>query len=159
MSNELGLRAVSFHTEYQGVTMDSPWVMRYLDRMGELGMVPLLHAADVSLHEALWRLGKVARALPDLTIVAIEPFFTHHGMDHCSFIADVAPNVTSRPRHVSTPTWCSASSPDSVLSASSSVASTTRGSCRRARHRRISAAAEPGNSAAITIVGVESSHD
>lgn len=56
-------------------------------------MVPLLHAADVSLHEALWRLGKVARALPDLTIVAIEPFFTHDGMNHCSFIADVAPNV------------------------------------------------------------------
>lgn len=93
MANELGLRAVSFHTEYQGVTIDSPWVMRYLERMGELGLVPLVHAADVSLHEALWRLGKVARALPDLTIVAIEPFFTHDGMDHCHFIADVVPNV------------------------------------------------------------------
>lgn len=93
MATELGLRAVSFHTEYQGVTMDSPWVMRYLERMAEHAMVPLLHAADVSLHEALWRLGKVARAMPDVTIVAIEPFFTHDGMDHSAFIADVAPNV------------------------------------------------------------------
>jgi predicted TIM-barrel fold metal-dependent hydrolase len=90
---ELGLRAVSFHTEYQSVTIDSPWVMRYLERMGELGLVPLIHASNVVLHEALWRLGKVARALPDLTIVAIEPFFTHDGLDESFFIADVAPNV------------------------------------------------------------------
>jgi predicted TIM-barrel fold metal-dependent hydrolase len=93
MADELGLRAVSFHTEYQGVTIDAPWLLRYLARMGELGMVPLVHASNVVLHEALWRLGKVARALPDLTIVAIEPFFTYDGLQECSFIADVAPNV------------------------------------------------------------------
>jgi predicted TIM-barrel fold metal-dependent hydrolase len=93
MADELGLRAVSFHTEYQGVTIDAPWVLRYLERMGERGMVPLVHASNVVLHEALWRLGKVARALSDLTIVAIEPFFTYDGLQECSFIADVAPNV------------------------------------------------------------------
>ena len=93
MANELGLKAVSFHTEFQGVTIDSPWMMRYLERMGELAMVPLLHASNVVLHEAIWRLGKVARALPDLTIIAIEPFFTYDGMQECFFIADVAPNV------------------------------------------------------------------
>ena len=93
MVDELGLRAVSFHTEYQGVTIDAPWVLRFLQRMGELGMVPLIHVSNVVLHEALWRLAKVARALPDLTIVAIEPFFTYDGLQECSFIADVAPNV------------------------------------------------------------------
>jgi predicted TIM-barrel fold metal-dependent hydrolase len=93
IAGELGLRAVSFHTEYQSVTIDSPWMLRYLERMGELGLVPLVHASNVVLHEALWRLGKVARAIPDLTIVAIEPFFTHDGMEESFFIADVAPNV------------------------------------------------------------------
>ena len=93
VSEQLGIRAISFHTEYQGVTIDSPWMMRYLERMGELGMVPLIHASNVVLHEALWRLGKVARAFPDLEILAIEPFFTHDGLQECSFIADVAPNV------------------------------------------------------------------
>ena len=93
MADELGLRAVSFHTEYQSVTMDSPWMLRFLERLGEHGMVPLVHASNVVLHEALWRLGKIARALPDLTILAIEPFFTHDGMEECFFIADVAPNV------------------------------------------------------------------
>jgi predicted TIM-barrel fold metal-dependent hydrolase len=93
LSSELGIHAVSFHTEYQGVTIDNPWMMRYISRMGELGMVPLIHASDVVLHEALWRLGKVARAFPDLTIVAIEPFFTHEGALECAFLADVVPNV------------------------------------------------------------------
>ena len=93
MANELSLEAISFHTEFQGVTIDSPWMMRYLERMGELAMVPLIHASNVVLHEAIWRLGKVARALPDLTIIAIEPFFTYDGMQECFFIADVAPNV------------------------------------------------------------------
>ena len=93
MSTELGLKAISFHTEFQGVTIDSPWMMRYLERMAELGMVPLIHASNVVLHEAIWRLGKVARSLPDLTIIAIEPFFTYDGMQECFFIADVAPNV------------------------------------------------------------------
>ena len=93
MANELSLKAISFHTEFQGVTIDSPWMLRYLERMGELAMVPLIHASNVVLHEAIWRLGKVARAFPDLTIIAIEPFFTYDGMQECFFIADVAPNV------------------------------------------------------------------
>ena len=93
MANELRLKAISFHTEFQGVTIDNPWMMRYLERMGELAMVPLVHASNVVLHEAIWRLGKVARALPELTIIAIEPFFTYDGMQECFFIADVAPNV------------------------------------------------------------------
>ena len=90
---ELGLRGVSFHTEFGGVTIDSPWMMKILERMGELGLVPLIHASNVVLHEALWRLGKVARALPDLQIVALEPFYTFDGLQECSFIADVAPNI------------------------------------------------------------------
>ena len=90
---ELGLKGVSFHTEFGGVTIDSPWMMKILERMGELDLVPLIHASNVVLHEALWRLGKVARALPDLQIVALEPFYTFDGLQECFFIADVAPNV------------------------------------------------------------------
>ena len=90
---ELGLRGVSFHTEFGGVTIDSPWMMKILERMGELGLVPLIHTSNVVLHEALWRLGKIARALPDLQIVALEPFYTFDGLQECFFIADVAQNI------------------------------------------------------------------
>ena len=93
MSDELGLVGVSLHVIYQGVTMDSQWVLRYLERMGELGMVPLVHAPDDTLSESLWRLGKVARSMPDLTFLALEPFYTYEGMLQTFFIADVAPNI------------------------------------------------------------------
>jgi predicted TIM-barrel fold metal-dependent hydrolase len=56
-------------------------------------MVPLVHAADDCWQESLWRLAKVARALPDLTIVALEPFFLLDGLRSCFFFAEVAPNI------------------------------------------------------------------
>ena len=41
-ADELGLVGISFHTRFQGVSMDSPWVARYVERIGELGMVPVI---------------------------------------------------------------------------------------------------------------------
>ena len=54
--DELGLVALSFHTRFQGVSLDSQWILRYLERMGELGLVPILHAMDDTPEEALWKL-------------------------------------------------------------------------------------------------------
>lgn len=93
MADELGLRGISFHTEYQGVTIDSPWMMKIIEKMIDKGIMPLIHASNVVLHEALWRLAKVARAFPETTILALEPFYTFEGIQQCSFIADVAPNI------------------------------------------------------------------
>lgn len=90
---DLSFKGVSFHTVFQGVNIDDPWMIRILEKTIELDLVPLIHASNIALHEALWRLGKVARAFPDAPIVALEPFFTHDGVEECSFIADVAPNV------------------------------------------------------------------
>ena len=93
IKTELGLKGVSFHTEFQGVTIDSPWMMKILERMIDLGLVRLIHASNVVLHEALWRLAKVARAFPDVPIVALEPFYTFEGMQQCFFFAELAPNI------------------------------------------------------------------
>ena len=93
IATELKLQAVSFHTEFQAVTMDSPWMMKILEKMFEVGLVPLLHSSNVVLHEALWRLAKVARAFPDQTIVALEPFYTFDNIQQCELIAEIAPNV------------------------------------------------------------------
>jgi predicted TIM-barrel fold metal-dependent hydrolase len=93
MSDELGLAAINLHTQHQGVGIDDPWVVRYLDRAGERGMVPFVHAADDCWQESLWSLAKVARALPDLTIVALEPFLTLEGQRSAPFFAELAPNL------------------------------------------------------------------
>ncbi len=93
IASELDLKGVSFHTEFQGVTIDSPWMMKILERMIDVGLVPLIHASNVVLHEALWRLAKVARAFPEVPIVALEPFYTFEGMQQCFFFAELAPNI------------------------------------------------------------------
>lgn len=91
--DELGLVALSFHTRFQGVSLDSRWILRYLERMGERGLVPILHAMDDTPEESLWKLAAVARAHPDLTIVALDAFGGFEATRQCFFVAEVAPNV------------------------------------------------------------------
>jgi predicted TIM-barrel fold metal-dependent hydrolase len=92
-AEELGLVALSFHTRFQGVSLDSRWIVRYLERMGEHGMVPVIHAMDDTPEEALWKLASIARELPDLTLLALDAFGGFEATRQCFFVADVAPNV------------------------------------------------------------------
>lgn len=92
-AGELGLVALSFHTRFQGVSLDSAWVHRYLERMGEVGLVPIIHAMDDTPEEALWKLTAVARAHPDLTIIALDAFGGFEATRHCFHVAELAPNV------------------------------------------------------------------
>jgi uncharacterized protein len=93
IATELELVAISFHTRFQGVSIDSQWILRYLERMGELGLVPILHAMDDTPEESLWKLAAIARSLPDLTIVALDAFASYEATRQCSFVADVAPSI------------------------------------------------------------------
>jgi hypothetical protein len=61
--------------------------------MGELGLVPIIHAMDDTPEEALWKLASIARSPPDLTIVALDAFSSYEATRQCFFVADVAPNV------------------------------------------------------------------
>ena len=92
-ANELGLVALSFHTRFQGVSMDSQWIVRYLARMGEAGLVPLMHAMDDTPEESLWKLASIARQLPDLTMIALDPFAGFEATRQCFHVAELAPNV------------------------------------------------------------------
>jgi predicted TIM-barrel fold metal-dependent hydrolase len=93
VDDELGLVAISFHTRFQGVSLDSRWIVRYLERMGERGLVPVIHAMDDTPEEALWKLASIARELPDLTILALDAFGGFEATRQCFFVADVAPNI------------------------------------------------------------------
>lgn len=92
-AGELGLVALSFHTRFQGVSLDSQWIHRYLERMGEVGLVPVIHAMDDTPEEALWKLAALARAHPDLAILALDAFGGFEATRQCFFVAEVAPNV------------------------------------------------------------------
>jgi len=90
---ELGLVGISLHTRFQGVSLDSRWIYVYCERMGELGLVPVIHAMDETPEEALWKLAQLARALPDLPILALDAFGSYESTRQCIFVADVAPNI------------------------------------------------------------------
>jgi predicted TIM-barrel fold metal-dependent hydrolase len=92
-AQELGIRGISFHTRFQGVSMDSHWVTRYVERVGELGMVPVIHAMTESADEALWKAAEIARAFPDVTMLVLDAFSTFEGTREAFVIAERCPNL------------------------------------------------------------------
>jgi hypothetical protein len=92
-ARELGLVGISFHTRFQGVSMDSPWVRTLVERTAELGMVPVLHAMTESSDEALWKTAEIARALPDVEMLVLDAFSTFEGTREAFSIAEHCPNL------------------------------------------------------------------
>jgi len=90
---ELGLVGISFHTRFQGVSLDSQWIRTYCERMAELNLVPVIHAMDETPEEALWKLAVLARAVPDTPVLALDAFGSYEATRQCFFIAEVAPNI------------------------------------------------------------------
>ena len=89
----LGLRGISFHTRFQGVSMDSPWVRAFVERTAELGMVPVLHAMTESSDEALWKIAEIARALPHVEMLVLDAFSSFEGTREAFAIAERCPNL------------------------------------------------------------------
>jgi predicted TIM-barrel fold metal-dependent hydrolase len=90
---DLGLAGVSFHARFQGVSMEDSRIARYLERMGELGLVPLLHAMTESVDESLWKIAVVARAFPDLPMLVLDAFSTFEGTKEATPVAEACPNL------------------------------------------------------------------
>ena len=93
-ASELGLVGLSFHTRFQGVSLDSQWIHRYIERMGALGLVPVIHAMDETPEEAHWKLAQLARALPEIPMLVLDAFGSYESTRQCFFIAEIAPNLT-----------------------------------------------------------------
>jgi len=91
--NELGLAAISFHTRFQGASMDNPWIMKYVERMIELGLRPILHAMTESSDEAIWKTAAIARAFPDTPMLVLDSFSTFEGTKEVGDIAETHPNL------------------------------------------------------------------
>jgi predicted TIM-barrel fold metal-dependent hydrolase len=91
--DELGLAGVSFHTRFQGVSLDSRWVDHAVERLAEHDLVPVVHAMDDTPEEALWKLAAVARRFPEVPILALDPFSSYEATRQCFFVAELAPNV------------------------------------------------------------------
>ncbi len=91
--HELGLVGISFHTRFQGVSLDSQWILTYCQRMAELGLVPVIHAMNETPEEALWKLAVLARSIPDTPVLALDAFGSYEATRECFFHAEIAPNI------------------------------------------------------------------
>lgn len=91
--HELGLAGISFHTRFQGVSLDSRFILAYVKKMAELGLLPVIHAMNETPEEALWKLAVLARSIPDTEVLALDAFGSFEATRECFFIAEVAPNI------------------------------------------------------------------
>ena len=90
---ELGLRGISFHARFQGVSMDDSWIARYVARMAEIGLVPVLHAMTESPDESLWKVAELARAHPDVSMLVLDAFSTFEGTKEAFVVAESCENL------------------------------------------------------------------
>jgi uncharacterized protein len=90
---KMGLRGVSFHNRYQGLAVNSPAMIRVVQRMRDRNLIPVLHAVNESAEEKLWKVASVARQFPDTTFIALSGFATFESILECSHVAEVAPNI------------------------------------------------------------------
>lgn len=93
VEHHLGLVGVSFHARFQGVSMDDRRIVACVERMGELGLVPVLHAMTESADESLWKIAEVARAVPSAPMLVLDAFSTFEGTKECSAVAERCPNL------------------------------------------------------------------
>jgi predicted TIM-barrel fold metal-dependent hydrolase len=89
--DELGLAGISFHARFQGVDSDHPWIIRYVERMLELDLLPILHAVPESEAEALWQIMSVARSFPDSEMLVLDAFAGFSSSRQALVVADICP--------------------------------------------------------------------
>ena len=84
---DLGLVGISFHGRFQGVSHDSPWVHRYVERMSEVDLVPFVHAPAESPEESLWKAEILARDFPEVPMLVLDAF---SGFEQCREVVPLA---------------------------------------------------------------------
>jgi predicted TIM-barrel fold metal-dependent hydrolase len=93
VSHELDLAGISFHARFQGVSMDDPWIVTYVEHMANLDLVPVLHAMTESPDESLWKIAKLASAMPDAPMLVLDAFSTFEGTKEAPVVAERCPNL------------------------------------------------------------------
>lgn len=93
VKRDLELVGISFHARFQGVSMDDPWIARYVERMASLELLPVLHAMTESADESLWKIAKLASSFPDVPMLVLDAFSTFEGTKEVATVAARCPNL------------------------------------------------------------------
>jgi predicted TIM-barrel fold metal-dependent hydrolase len=90
---ELHMKGMTFHNRFQGVSNDSRWVRRYVQRIGELGMTVFMHAVGEAPAELLWKTAVVAKDFPDIQFVILDAFSTFDQSLLVPYVAESCSNT------------------------------------------------------------------
>ena len=100
MKHELHLEGVVWHNRFQGVAIDHQLMRPLLKKVSELGLVPIVHTNAESNMEAVWRLERLAREFPELTLVSLDALTTNVNSQLVLDIAKRTPNILFDTAHV-----------------------------------------------------------
>lgn len=100
MKHELHLEGVVWHNRFQGVAIDHQLMRPLLKKVGQLGLVPLVHTNAESNMEAVWRLERLALEFPEITFVAMDALTTNVNSQLTLDIAKRTPNILFDTAHV-----------------------------------------------------------
>jgi predicted TIM-barrel fold metal-dependent hydrolase len=90
---ELGLAGISFHTRFQGASMDSAWIRTYVAKLVDIGLVPVIHAMTESADEALWKVAQLAKNFPGTPMLVLDSFSTFEGTKQANEVAEQCPHL------------------------------------------------------------------
>lgn len=93
LKNELGLVGVSYHTRWQGVATNDPWVFRHVGLLAELQLLPVIHAHAESKLESPSMIGQIAKAFPALPILVMDAMSNNSGLMHLLDVATKYANI------------------------------------------------------------------
>lgn len=91
--HDLGFLGISYHTRYQGVSADDPWVLRQIAVLQELGMLPFVHAHADSNMESPTLIANIARAFPGYPILVTDALSSPTQSMHLLQVARDFPNI------------------------------------------------------------------
>jgi predicted TIM-barrel fold metal-dependent hydrolase len=86
------MKGISFHNGYQGVPIDGPLMYPLIEKIGEAGMTPFLHAIGTQL-ETVWQADVLAKDFPDLPMLVLDTFHDHNAVRALADIAERRPNL------------------------------------------------------------------
>lgn len=87
------LAGVSFHTRFQGVSMDSYLISELVRKTADVGLVPFVHVYADSPDETPWKILDAANSRPDTPMVILDGFSGFERIKEISRLAEAAPNL------------------------------------------------------------------
>jgi predicted TIM-barrel fold metal-dependent hydrolase len=99
-ADELGLAGMAWHPHFQGVSADSPALIRYAAFAADLGLPVFMHMVPGSAQEAPWRVQHLAESVPAAQVICLDAFASFDQAQWILAAGGRVPNLTFELSHL-----------------------------------------------------------